>query len=611
MKYFAGCIVLAVTVVTVHFQQYLISDYLGYVKGDVKDHGTAPFSISRQVAMVHHHGIHINGTQETFREIDDEEPIISRQEKKKGPPHKTHVKRNNSGAFQQGLATSDVLQLDTLPTTAMSTSLNNSKQKAVIVDTRKESTKKAAAKETVQEKAQNFNIENNGSKEEVEQKAATSDAPQAHTVPPTELTGSSLSVKLENGTRTVSKRKPLAEMSDHDKRAAELAFYQHHHEQMKLLVNESSLIDWNRERRRKGQYSRWYEFFKSYDLGPHTTRIGRGVVNLVPNTTLIGRGLESYKFFSYNRSLCVPAKLFTQYREASQRANHTLPRLRHVLLSKLNQDFGATSTHIPGLSGRFGNLVADWKNEGCSEQMVFDYINHPDTLAVFTIQSQIYDHPKIISMPLGMSGASQDHLMNFSQIYSPERPDPLMINMMDRGGARSFMYPIMEKFQKQYNITIVNSYQNYGDGNNGTRYCSTPDKKLVRLCYYGEMLTSKFILSPSGLGRDCYRNWEAMFMGIIPILDGRHSETDGWFHRTLADLPVASIDDYNHLTLEYLEQEYARIVYQTDPATYDYRKLTRWYWRDMAYRIANGELVLSPPPNGRTFYTNITARQLT
>ena len=70
-------------------------------------------------------------------------------------------------------------------------------------------------------------------------------------------------------------------------------------------------------------------------------------------------------------------------------------------------------------------------------------------------------------------------------------------------------------------------------------------------------------------------------MGAIPVVE-RLSKTDGWFNRTLADLPIAWIDDYQDLTPDYLEKEYDRIVYQKPPTAYKFEKLTRQYWIDMA-----------------------------
>ncbi|CAB9497257.1 expressed unknown protein [Seminavis robusta] len=395
-------------------------------------------------------------------------------------------------------------------------------------------------------------------------------------------------ISTDESIKTIQQRKPLAEMTEQDKWEAEEAFYKYHNEQMNLLVNDDSIVDWNRERRSKGKYSRWFEFFQFYQITKNQKTLNDDVDQI-----------DKVQFVRFDGSLCKPTKLFTNYRQENIKANNTKPRLRHVLLSKLNQDFGAFSTQMNGLTGRFGQLVKDWGKEGCTEQMIFDYINHPDTLGVFTNQFQIYDHPKVLSITLGLSPGRQNTLINYSKVYSPNRTALLMINMMDRGGRRSAMYPIMARFKKERNIDMVNSYNNYADdGKNGTKLCHEKDGKgdvNIKGCYYREMLDSKFLMSPNGLGLDCYRHWESMYLGIIPVLErnSKYKNTDGWAKRTLADLPVTWIDNYDNLSPEFLEAEYDRLIYQKDPTEYNFRKLTRQYWVDLAHSVANGTLVLS------------------
>ncbi|MGK4301821.1 hypothetical protein, partial [Klebsiella pneumoniae] len=36
--------------------------------------------------------------------------------------------------------------------------------------------------------------------------------------------------------------------------------------------------------------------------------------------------------------------------------------------------------------------------------------------------------------------------------------------------------------------------------------------------YLIDLSESYFVLSPPGMGQDCYRTWEAIFMGSIPIV---------------------------------------------------------------------------------------------
>ena len=90
-------------------------------------------------------------------------------------------------------------------------------------------------------------------------------------------------------------------------------------------------------------------------------------------------------------------------------------------------------------------------------------------------------------------------------------------------------------------------------------------------------MSSKFILAPSGLGLDCYRNWEAMILGAIPVLE-TYNRRDGLF-RAYDDLPVLWIDHFDNVTPTLLEREYPRIISRA--RDYKFEKLTLQYWIDL------------------------------
>ena len=57
-----------------------------------------------------------------------------------------------------------------------------------------------------------------------------------------------------------------------------------------------------------------------------------------------------------------------------------------------------------------------------------------------------------------------------------------------------------------------------------------------------EMAQCKFVLSPDGLGPDCYRTWEALLVGSIPVV--KSSAKDGLFK----DLPVLIVNNWHDVT---------------------------------------------------------------
>ena len=86
--------------------------------------------------------------------------------------------------------------------------------------------------------------------------------------------------------------------------------------------------------------------------------------------------------------------------------------------------------------------------------------------------------------------------------------------------------------------------------------------------YLHEMAQCKFTLSPKGLGPDCYRTWESLLVGSIPIV--RRSQLDPLFE----GLPVLIIDDWDDVDEEFLLKKYKEIRSKK----YDLRRLYMEYW---------------------------------
>lgn len=89
---------------------------------------------------------------------------------------------------------------------------------------------------------------------------------------------------------------------------------------------------------------------------------------------------------------------------------------------------------------------------------------------------------------------------------------------------------------------------------------------------YDDWRKYKFILSPEGAGFDCHRTWEAIFIGVIPIV--KTSNIDDLF----TDLPVVIVNDWADLSLEFLNTKYDEIMANKQQNVYNYEKLHLDYW---------------------------------
>jgi hypothetical protein len=89
--------------------------------------------------------------------------------------------------------------------------------------------------------------------------------------------------------------------------------------------------------------------------------------------------------------------------------------------------------------------------------------------------------------------------------------------------------------------------------------------------YLTDMASCKFIISPHGNGLDCYRTWEALLVGTIPIV--KKSTLDPLY----VNLPVIIVNDWSDITEEFLEQKYKEV----DFSKYNLEKCYFKYWETL------------------------------
>jgi hypothetical protein len=370
-----------------------------------------------------------------------------------------------------------------------------------------------------------------------------------------------------------------------------LTYYQHHYQQMRALVNESSAIVWGSPHDPR-DYAKLYGFFSQRFLS-------RGVYIVPPDKDHPpDPSVFQHSPFIY-WDVCMAARAFAAYNNNSDFHNdHGAPTPRpHVLFTHLNENWGALSEEIVNKTADWmPDLQQKWMAEQCTQQLILDYLDHPQVRAVVTTQHQILQHSKVHSLPLGIvtyeflsrqllrilynyppptlpenststNSSTNNTSLHMEQenctVYHPNvtlqdpRPILLMISSSDIP-ARTHIYNTVIRTFAEHGVMLKNTY----NSNRG---------------YAKELRRSKFILSPYGLGIDCYRHWEAITMGTIPVIEHlNRTETDGWF-RTLQDLPVALIDSYDNLTPLWLENEYRRIM-SRPPTSHKFEKLTSNWW---------------------------------
>ena len=93
------------------------------------------------------------------------------------------------------------------------------------------------------------------------------------------------------------------------------------------------------------------------------------------------------------------------------------------------------------------------------------------------------------------------------------------------------------------------------------------------------LLGARAVLALPGLGYDCWRIWESLLAGSMPIL-----ERGAGLDRSLYKLPALLLDDYAYLTPEVVRQAYVEALYRADE--WDYTRMTESYWQRLIFEAS-------------------------
>jgi len=306
----------------------------------------------------------------------------------------------------------------------------------------------------------------------------------------------------------------------------DIDFHEYSVNRIRAIVNESSIMVW-----------------RDNNFAPFKALFDADWVNETHHVDVWKDTSRPFVLFDRG-NLCKAARAFY---EAGAVKNH-------ILLMRLDENWGALSAHVP-------NRTINWGPLSCSKDEILTYLNHNRTLAVITTQHQAFDHPKVHSIPIGVKEPRERVLEHIRTPYN--KTQLLMINFNNFQHRPQIARAVIDKFGGKLNNTYDLSYWSV---------------------LYQEMRQSKFVLCPSGLGFDTYRAWESLYMGAIPIIE-RYNRTDGW-HRTLDGLPVLWVDNMEHdVTPDLLQSSYKR--FSANAASFNYEKLTVPWWVDFVNSFRN------------------------
>lgn len=111
---------------------------------------------------------------------------------------------------------------------------------------------------------------------------------------------------------------------------------------------------------------------------------------------------------------------------------------------------------------------------------------------------------------------------------------------------------------------------------------SCSSDKLTPDQFYKKLGTAKFALSPRGGGHNCYRTWEILALGSIPVLDYHPAHEELYM-----GLPTVQVKDWRMVTPEFLSSEWSRIMSEKNSKKISNSKAFLPYWIDHIYGRAH------------------------
>lgn len=209
--------------------------------------------------------------------------------------------------------------------------------------------------------------------------------------------------------------------------------------------------------------------------------------------------------------------------------------------------------------------------EALSQRQTYALLQSPYLIKWFAQNTRVENCEKLCLSPIGLDYHTILTYPNCNWRKSGE--DQLPSSQEDIITMLNIKSPLFhERIPKVY----VNFSINNDRFNQRKRALNVIPKNLLhvslefkpRTDLWNEMIDYTFVLSPTGVGLDCHRTWEALILGCIPIVCVKE------FNQIFNDLPVLLVNDWTEINNELLK----RTIDDFKRRTFNYDKLTLEYW---------------------------------
>lgn len=272
------------------------------------------------------------------------------------------------------------------------------------------------------------------------------------------------------------------------------------------------------------------------------------------------------------------------------------PKQRFILMGPFDQNWGPLSTRFPWVGRAYSTVSERFhcshanskkKNENMVvEENRFHGMSAKEALRQFLkienlvlwigSQHTIIEHEKILSLPLGIiPRASEVILKAMKESIKKNITKEKLISL-------SFeMKPMRRNAVAIVNRTFNYTLENIMNNITSRSKLRKPKKRRTKIHSLDLLVEHnfgvKYVMSPPGVGEDCYRHWETLLMGSIPVT------LSVSIRRVFSQLPVLFVQSWKEITPELLEKEYRNFVCNAE--RWNYKTLTFGYWHGLVKLI--------------------------
>jgi len=155
-------------------------------------------------------------------------------------------------------------------------------------------------------------------------------------------------------------------------------------------------------------------------------------------------------------------------------------------------------------------------------------------------------HPKIQPIPIGIANEMWPH-GNKEILLEISNSDITQTKLCYSN------FEINTNYHERLNIFNIVKTKNF---------VSVETQKLNFKDYLLTLKTYKYIISPPGNSIDCHRIWEAIYLGVIPIIK-KHLAMEYFY-----DLPILIVNNFDEITTDLLVNNYSTIKQKSHEKAY-------------------------------------------